>query len=642
MQTNDFLALPTSWQVKTLGEVCEITMGQSPLGEKVIDKRKNAYSKAIEFHQGKIHFTDKFIAESEVVTTDIRKIAQKDSVLLCVRAPVGVINITQRQIAIGRGLCALNLKDSSNDFLYFYLLTLKNYFNQKATGSTFSAINLDTIKNTKIPLPPLDIQKRIVSKLDEAFARIDNGVKHLKSAQNNIAKYKQSLLKAAFSGTLTSESSLREVGTTSWQSTKPCHLKHSEVSQTLESTQHFTHPLAPSAREGENSTCHTEALQKAEVSQTLESCHTEGVARSISKNSNDRDISLSAKAQYDKLAVIASEQGERGNLSNKSVDCHSPNRLRNDDKSVDCHDLTSSNLAMTDKHSPSLAENAHLIPPPSAVDNFTRSPSLAEGARGWVDSRNDTLACHTEGVARSISKNSNGRDSSLTAFARNDKERDISLSAKAQYDNNGINPNLPQGWTIKTLGEIAQIKGGKRLPKDSKYAETATPYPYIRVTDFEKMSVNTTNLKYLTKEIQQKIKNYTISKDDVYISIAGSIGKVGTIPDELDNANLTENAAKIVHSMDKKYLAFYLNSAEVQSQIAFFTKATTQPKLALYRIENLKVKIPPLQTQKQIVEILEKHLTSADKTSEFIESALNKAKQLKSSLLKSAFEGKLV
>ena len=512
MQTNDFSTLPTSWQIKTLGEVCEITMGQSPLGEKVIDKRKNAYSKALEFHQGKIHFTDKFIAESEVVTTDIRKIAQKDSVLLCVRAPVGVINITQRQIAIGRGLCALNLKDSSNDFLYFYLLTLKNYFNQKATGSTFSAINLDTIKNTKIPLPPLDIQKRIVSKLDEAFSRIDNGVAHLKSAQNNIAKYKQSLLKAAFNGTLTDN-----------------------LAQDSTLTDTLPHPKPLPQGEG----------------LTLDS---PAIARGNSKN----------------------------------------------------------------------------------------SPSLAEGARGWVDSRNDTLACHTEGVARSISKNSNGRDSSLTAFARNDKERDISLSAKAQYDNNGINPNLPQGWTIKTLGEIAQIKGGKRLPKDSKYAETATPYPYIRVTDFEKMSVNTTNLKYLTKEIQQKIKNYTISKDDVYISIAGSIGKVGTIPDELDNANLTENAAKIVHSMDKKYLAFYLNSAEVQSQIAFFTKATTQPKLALYRIENLKVKIPPLQTQKQIVKILEKHFKSADKTSEFIESALNKARQLKSSFLKSAFEGKLV
>lgn len=172
---------------------------------------------------------------------------------------------------------------------------------------------------------------------------------------------------------------------------------------------------------------------------------------------------------------------------------------------------------------------------------------------------------------------------------------------------------LPTNWQIKTLGEIAQIKGGKRLPKDAKYAETATPYPYIRVTDFENMSVNMTNLKYLTKEVQQKIKNYTISKDDIYTSIASLIGKVGIIPDKLHNANLTENATKIVHSMDKKYLAFYLNSSEVQSQIAFFTKATTQPKLALYRIENLKIKIPPLEIQKRIVARLESAFEKIEK-----------------------------
>lgn len=204
MQTNGFSNLPTSWQIKTLGEVCEITMGQSPLGEKVINKKQNTNSKALEFHQGKICFTDKFITESEVVTTDIRKVAQNNSILLCVRAPVGVINITQRQIAIGRGLCALNFKDknSNNDFLYFYLLTLKNYFNEKATGSTFSAINLDTIKNTKIPLPPLEIQKRIVARLESAFEKIEKGSAHLQDAKTKLAKYKQSLLKSAFNGTL--------------------------------------------------------------------------------------------------------------------------------------------------------------------------------------------------------------------------------------------------------------------------------------------------------------------------------------------------------------------------------------------------------------------------------------------------------
>ena len=196
--------LPQGWTIKTLGEVCEITMGQSPLGEKVINKKQNTNSKALEFHQGKICFTDKFITESEVVTTDIRKVAQSNSILLCVRAPVGVINITQRQIAIGRGLCALNFKDknSNNDFLYFYLLTLKNYFNEKATGSTFSAINLDTIKNTKIPLPPLETQKQIVKLLEKHLQHADKTGEFIESALNKAKQLKQSLLKSAFAGEL--------------------------------------------------------------------------------------------------------------------------------------------------------------------------------------------------------------------------------------------------------------------------------------------------------------------------------------------------------------------------------------------------------------------------------------------------------
>ena len=178
--------IPQGWEIKTLGEVCEITMGQSPKGEQVFsynkisschsdlecnereEFQKDSTLKDIsathqcgnskngndfmEFHQGKICFTDKYLSESEFVTTDIKKFAEKDSILLCVRAPVGIINITKRKVAIGRGLCALKMKNQNNDFLYFYLLTLENYFNQKATGSTFSAITMNVVKNTLIPI----------------------------------------------------------------------------------------------------------------------------------------------------------------------------------------------------------------------------------------------------------------------------------------------------------------------------------------------------------------------------------------------------------------------------------------------------------------------------------------------------------
>lgn len=159
-----------------LGEICEVVMGQSPLGSKVFNGDIKQNLKYLEFHQGKIHFTDRYIAKSKMITTDIRKKAQKNSILLCVRAPVGDVNITQREIAIGRGLCSLKSKiDNLNDiYLYYYLYTLKDYLNSKASGSTFKSINLNIVKNLKIPLPPLKIQQEIVEFLENKNQKIQS------------------------------------------------------------------------------------------------------------------------------------------------------------------------------------------------------------------------------------------------------------------------------------------------------------------------------------------------------------------------------------------------------------------------------------------------------------------------------------
>jgi type I restriction enzyme S subunit len=107
-----------------------------------------------------------------------------------------------------------------------------------------------------------------------------------------------------------------------------------------------------------------------------------------------------------------------------------------------------------------------------------------------------------------------------------------------------------EDWQYAALGHVAQVKGGKRLPKGEKFAETVTSFPYIRVTDFSNFSIDTSDLRYLTPEIQATIQRYTINRNDVYVSIAGSIGITGMIPAQLNGANLTENAAKLVLNED--------------------------------------------------------------------------------------------
>ena len=160
--------LPQGWAFCKIKDIFNITMGQSPTGESI-----NGV-KGIEFHQGKIHFTESYLSQSGVYTDQPTKIAEVDSLLLCVRAPVGVLNITQRKICIGRGLCALKPKYEINNLYWLFILTAyKDYFESNATGSTFKAISGDTIKNAVIKLPPLQEQKRILSSIISLYESLD-------------------------------------------------------------------------------------------------------------------------------------------------------------------------------------------------------------------------------------------------------------------------------------------------------------------------------------------------------------------------------------------------------------------------------------------------------------------------------------
>lgn len=187
-----------------------------------------------------------------------------------------------------------------------------------------------------------------------------------------------------------------------------------------------------------------------------------------------------------------------------------------------------------------------------------------------------------------------------------DAEKDSKEIEKLQQKSRQVIDSLyNKTMDIKELEAVVLVKGGKRVPKGYKLLDTPTDYPYIRVTDFESSSVNPSSLKYIAKEVFARISSYTINKDDVYISIAGTIGLVGTIPDTLDGKSLTENAAKLVirdrKILDTKYLAYCLSAEEAQKQIRERTKALGVPKLALDRIKTIRIPLPPIEVQHKIV-----------------------------------------
>lgn len=206
---------------------------------------------------------------------------------------------------------------------------------------------------------------------------------------------------------------------------------------------------------------------------------------------------------------------------------------------------------------------------------------------------------------------------------------------------------VPENWVWVRLGEIVSVFGGKRIPAGRRLSESITPYKYIRVSDMKNGTVSTENIMYVPVDIFPKIKNYIITSDDLYITVAGTIGKTGFIPNELSGANLTENAdrLKIYKELNKAWLKKALDSIIVQNQISEVTTKVGQPKLAILRIQNLILPLPPLAEQHRIVAKVEKLMAEIDEL-EKVENELHALKtafpgDMKAALLQAAMQGKL-
>lgn len=169
--------------------------------------------------------------------------------------------------------------------------------------------------------------------------------------------------------------------------------------------------------------------------------------------------------------------------------------------------------------------------------------------------------------------------------------------------------NLPKNWKTKKIKQICDVRGGKRLPQNHVLVNNTTEHPYIRVADFKDFNVDIKNIMYIEESTYSLIKNYIINKEDLYISIAGTIGLVGEIPKELDKANLTENAAKLVinnENIDKNYLKYCLNSFQIQQIIKELTVGVGVPKLSLSRINEIEIPVPDsIEEQKEIVKVID-------------------------------------
>lgn len=199
---------------------------------------------------------------------------------------------------------------------------------------------------------------------------------------------------------------------------------------------------------------------------------------------------------------------------------------------------------------------------------------------------------------------------------------------------------IPESWVWCRLGDLCEIRGGKRVPVGYKLSRKETPYIYIRVSDMQNGTIIDSDLHYIEKHIYQKIKNYTISKDDIYMTIVGAtIGKCGLVPSRFDGCNLTENAVKIEpYHISKEFLWQLLQMPFAQAQFIDKTKKVGVEKMAIFRFRSTILPLPPLSEQQRIFAKLDELMGYCDELEASIKESQQQNELLLQQVLREALE----
>ena len=172
--------------------------------------------------------------------------------------------------------------------------------------------------------------------------------------------------------------------------------------------------------------------------------------------------------------------------------------------------------------------------------------------------------------------------------------KNLEQQAQAIF-NNAIQQS--KSVTYVKLGSLADVKGGKRLPKGANLMSIPNSHPYIRVRDLNDVvfASLSANYKYVDDETQKAISRYITTTDDVLISIVGTVGLTAIVDKSLNMANLTENCVKVtkLHGISPEYLLLYLRSQHGSEEIKKGTVGAVQAKLPIKNIQALSVPLLP-------------------------------------------------
>jgi type I restriction enzyme, S subunit len=209
---------------------------------------------------------------------------------------------------------------------------------------------------------------------------------------------------------------------------------------------------------------------------------------------------------------------------------------------------------------------------------------------------------------------------------------------------NVVDGELPHGWQRKTFNDVCDKIGDidHKMPK-----QVETGIPYVSTKDFtDELKISFEKVKYISKDdyinLSRKIKP---EKGDIIFPRYGTIGK--NILIDFNKEFLVSYSCAVVkpnnNLIDSKYIYYYSLSPKIHDEIKKYTVETTQANIGIASIKRFIFLLPStLEEQQAIVAEIESRLSVCDKIEEGIEHSLRQAESLRQSILKKAFEGKLV
>lgn len=183
--------LPKGWKMGKLGEEFNLIMGQSPKGETL-----NQNNDGMIFYQGRTDFGFRF-PTNRVYTTEPNRIANKLDTLVCVRAPVGDVNMAIEKCCIGRGLSAVRHKSDAYSYTYYTMKNIESIFKGfESEGTVFGSLNKNNFENIEVLIPG----KTIISEFEKIINPIDNKILNNTLEIQILTQTRDSLLPRLMSG----------------------------------------------------------------------------------------------------------------------------------------------------------------------------------------------------------------------------------------------------------------------------------------------------------------------------------------------------------------------------------------------------------------------------------------------------------